>query len=104
MIKVKYLGRSPEYLDDFPKECKRSVVGSLHFLRGSLKVITKSELEHIKKSRTDVFKLLIVVEDRSKKKKKIEIKIAEKTTVVKSLKLETKSDKNIGNKKSSKRL
>jgi hypothetical protein len=49
MKRVKYTGKSPEYLDGFPKECKRSCKGAIHLLPNALKDITEDELKFIRK-------------------------------------------------------
>jgi len=62
MVKVKYLGRAPEYLEGFPEDCKRSVVGSIHLTKGCLKKMTVQEYEFVKKNNPAVAKLLTVIE------------------------------------------
>jgi hypothetical protein len=46
-VKVKYLGKSPGCVDNFPKKCERSITGALHLLPGHEKDITEDEYKHI---------------------------------------------------------
>jgi hypothetical protein len=49
MKRVKYTGKSPEYLDGFPEECKRSCKGAIHLLPNALRDITEDEYKYIRK-------------------------------------------------------
>ena len=49
MKRVKYTGKSPEYLDGFPEKCERSCKGAIHLLPNALKDITEDEYKHIRK-------------------------------------------------------
>lgn len=49
MIRIKYIGKIPEYLDGFPERCKRSCKGSIHLLPGSIKSVTPAEWDYIQK-------------------------------------------------------
>lgn len=46
---IVYYGDSPEYVEGFPKNCKRSCQGSLHLLPRKPTTVTSDEYEHIKK-------------------------------------------------------
>ena len=49
MKRVKYTGKSPEYLDGFPEKCERSCKGAIHLLPNALRDITDDELKYIRK-------------------------------------------------------
>jgi hypothetical protein len=46
---VRYSGKSPEYLDSFPKDCERSCKGAIHLLPNTLRDISDDEYNYIKK-------------------------------------------------------
>jgi len=48
MKRVKYSGKSPEYIDGFPDGCKRSCKGAIHLLPGAVRELTEDEIEFIK--------------------------------------------------------
>ena len=48
---------TPHQIDDFPTNCQRSVVGSLHIRRGTLE-LTEDELAHIKARHPKVYACL----------------------------------------------
>ncbi len=58
---VQFLGDHTVYIDGFPKECERSVHGSLHLYPRRLTELTYGELSYLKDSRSDVFNLLKVI-------------------------------------------
>lgn len=57
---VQFLGDHPVFVDGFPKDCDRSVQGSLHLYPRRLIEITAAELSYLKDKRVDIFKLLKV--------------------------------------------
>lgn len=57
---VQFLGDHTVFIDGFPKECERSVHGSLHLYPRRLTEITSDELSYLKEKRSEVFKLLKV--------------------------------------------
>jgi len=71
MIKVKYLGRVPEYLEGFPDCCTRSIEGSIHLVPNGMKKMSVGEYDHIKKCRPDIYNNLLIVSRDPLPKKKV---------------------------------
>lgn len=65
---VQFLGDHPVFIDGFPKECERSVQGSLHFYPRRLTEITEGELSYLKAKRSEIFKFLKVMPSPREKK------------------------------------
>lgn len=63
MKRIKYTGKTPEYLDGFPKECKRSCKGAIHLMPNAIREISADEYEFIKKSFPKL-KLVLVPMDK----------------------------------------
>ena len=96
---VKYTGKTPEYLDDFPKDCERSCKGSLHLLPNAQKEISDDELKHLKKKYP---KLKVVLVPKEKPAiKRVKQAVAKKAPKVES-KGEGEQSKSKKNKKGKK--
>ena len=54
MKRIKFTGKSPAYIDAFPKGCERSCEGSIHLLPNAQKDVTDDELAFIRKSRPEL--------------------------------------------------
>lgn len=54
MIKVQFLGLSPECIDGFTAIGKRTFEGALHLKPSSVYDISEEEFEHVKKIRPDL--------------------------------------------------
>ncbi len=89
MIKLKYAGRYPGYLDGFPEDCKRSCKGAIHLLPGRIKEVTKDEWDYIKKAYPELslvklpgdVKLKVVKEVKEESKENL---VSKKTKKVKA--------------------
>ncbi len=83
-----------EEKEDKPKKLKRSVKGSLHFVPGSTKVLTKDEFDFIKKEDKEFAdKLLVISKDVDSKEVKKKKKEKPKKTVTSNDDKDDKKDK-----------
>lgn len=60
MVKITYRGRQPDYIEDFPVDCERSNVGSMHLMPNVVNDITKDELNHIEIKHQNIYNDIIV--------------------------------------------
>lgn len=98
MVKIQFLGLSPECVEGFSQNDKQTFQGSLHLKPNQVYDISKVEFEHVKKVRPDlkfyVFQLgKTVIKSKLKKdvqEKKVDAKVVEKKVI---------SDKKVDEKK-----
>ena len=82
---IAYYGDSPEYVDDFPKDCERSCKGSLHLIPRKPTTVTEGELKHLKEEHPKLRLRVIAEKAPEDPKPKKDVKDAKKP--------ETKSEK-----------
>lgn len=95
MVKVQFLGLSPECVEGFPEGTKRALKGALHLKPNQVYDISKEEFAHMKAIRSDLkfheFKLgNKVVKPKNPKKKKKDSKKDDKSVSDKGLLHEAK--------------
>jgi len=78
-VKIQYLGKMPEYLEDFPEGCNRSVKGSVHLVPKVMKIVSRDEYLHIKETKPELAKMIRLIDERKAvvkevKKPKVEVK------------------------------
>lgn len=88
---IVYYGEKPEYVEGFPKDCKRLCEGSLHLYPRKQMEVTDSEYEHMKSKYSWLMKKVRVVAELKSvgskvdsKKKKSEAKAPESDSGVKA--------------------
>ena len=54
MVKIQFLGSSPEYVEGFPAKLERTFDGALHLKPKKVCEISESEFEFVKKLRPDL--------------------------------------------------
>jgi len=54
MLRVQYLGQSPEDVDGFPRNISRTFAGALYLKPGRVYVISEAEFAYVKKVRPEL--------------------------------------------------
>lgn len=75
---IAYYGDSPEYVDDFPKDCERSCKGSMHLIPRKPITATEGELKHLKEKHKNLRIKIIAEKAPEDPKPKEDVKDAKK--------------------------